>query len=447
MSIEKDLALTADFEKQYCINVFGPLPVAFTHGKGVYLYDTNGKKYMDMIGGIAVNSLGHGNKALTKAISTQAKKLIHCCNYYMIPQRAELAYKLCSKTFADKCFFCNSGAEANEAALKLARGYFYHKGIDKNEIITAKMSFHGRTLLTVCATGQEKFRRPFGPDCPGFSYAEYNNFEDLESKVTDKTAAVMLELIQGESGVRPANVEYIKQVRELCTKKNILLIFDEVQTGVGRTGKLFCYENYGVKPDILTTAKGLGGGVPIGAMLCTDEAAKGFELYDHGTTFGGNPLCCAAANAVLDEIYDNIILDNVASVSEAIFKELNGFKEKYSAITDVRGMGLLIAIDFSDKYTASGLKEKLLSDGFLVSSIGAHTIRIAPPLIITKREAMLFCGAIEKIIKADKKSSGYMVAGKAIPDVFGKAKLDKKADTSAKQEAEASADTKDTKGE
>ncbi len=432
MSIDNDLELISSFEKEYCINVFAPLQVAFSHGKGVYLYGVDGKKYMDMIGGIAVNSLGHGNRALTKAISTQAKKLIHCCNYYLIPQRAELAYKLCSKTFADKCFFSNSGAEANEAAIKIARGYFYHKGIDKNEIITAKMSFHGRTLLTCCATGQEKFRRPFAPYCPGFSYAEFNNFEDLESLITDKTAAIMLELIQGESGVNPASLEYIKNVRKLCTDRGVLLIIDEVQTGIGRTGKLFCYENYGIKPDILTTAKGLGGGVPIGAMLCTDEVAKGFLPGDHGSTFGGNPLCCAAANAVLDEISNKFILDNVIEVSEALIAQLKNLKSKYSAITSVRGMGLLIGIDFSDNFTAVGLKQRFLSEGFLVSSIGEHTIRIAPPLIISKKEAMIFCNALEKILKSDKKTSGFKKAGQAIP-----VEINKKNNT-----AEAKEDTK-----
>ena len=247
MNIENDLYLISDYDKKYCMQVFGPQQIAFTHGKGVYLYDTEGKKYMDMIGGIAVNSVGHGNPKLVKAISDQAKKVIHCCNYYLIPQRSELAYNLCSRSFADKCFFANSGAEANEGAIKLARGYFSHKGIDKYEIVTAKMSFHGRTMATITATGQPKFSEPFKPVVPGFRYAEFNNIDSFKEQVNDKTCAIMLELIQGESGVHPADKSFVLEIKKLCEEKGILLIIDEVQTGIGRTGTLFCYEQYGIQ--------------------------------------------------------------------------------------------------------------------------------------------------------------------------------------------------------
>ena len=406
MSIEKDLELTKLYDSKYVLNVFNPAPIAFTHGKGVWLYGADGKQYMDMIGGIAVNSLGHNNRDLVKAISDQAGNLIHCCNYYMIPQRSELAFKLCSHSFADKVFFCNSGAEANEAAIKIARGYFYYKGHpEKNEIITANMSFHGRTMATIAATGQEKFRIPFAPNVPGFKYVDYNDITAIEQAVDDKTCAIMLELVQGESGVHPADVTYIKQVKKLCVERGILLIVDEVQTGIGRTGRLFCYENYDIKPDIMTLAKGLAGGVPIGAMLCTDEVATGMKPGDHGSTFGGNPLACAAGNVVIDKLTDkdSNLLANVNSVSAFLFDKLNELKEKYNKIVDVRGEGLLIGIEFDESIQAAGMKTRLMQEGFLVSSIGTSTIRIAPPLIITQREAAMFVTALGKILKGNRK--------------------------------------------
>ena len=398
MSIENDLALISDFDKNYCLQVFAPLPVAFVKGKGSYLYDTQGTKYLDMIGGIAVNALGHGNPKLVSAISKQAKDLIHCSNYYYIPQRSELAYRLCRASFADKAFFCNSGAEANEAAIKLARGYFYYKGEARTEIITAEMSFHGRTYGSMTATGQEKFSKPFGPIVPGFKYVPFNDIDAIKLAITPKTAAIMLELIQGESGVRPADVEYVKAVRELCNEKGILLIFDEVQTGIGRTGKMFCYQNYGVTPDIMTLAKGLGGGVPIGAMLCTDEVATGFKVGDHGSTFGGNPLACAAGIAVLEYFGEANLLDNVNLVSAFLFEKLGKLKNKYSCVTSVRGLGLLIGIEFDETVIASGLREELMRNGFLVSAIGRSVIRIAPPLILTKSQANQFVRTLDSLL-------------------------------------------------
>jgi len=404
-TIENDLYLISDYDKKYCMQVFGPQQIAFTHGKGVYLYDTEGKKYMDMIGGIAVNSVGHGNPKLVKAISDQAKKVIHCCNYYLIPQRSELAYNLCRKSFADKCFFANSGAEANEGAIKLARGFFSHKGIDKYEIITANMSFHGRTMATITATGQPKFSEPFKPVVPGFKYAEFNNIESFKSQVNEHTAAIMLELIQGESGVHPADKSFVLEIKKLCQEKGLLLIIDEVQTGIGRTGTLFCYGQYGITPDIMTLAKGLGGGVPIGAVLATNGAATGFELGDHGSTFGGNPLCCAAANAVLEIIAENQLCFNAGTVSEFIVSRLNQIKEKRGYIKEVRGMGLLIGIEFDERIMASGMRDALRNKGFLVSAIGKSVIRIAPPLIIKEAEAAKFCQAIDQVLKETDKAT------------------------------------------
>lgn len=404
MSIENDLYLTKDYDKKYCMQVFAPLDVAFTKGKGSYLYDTEGNKYLDMIGGIAVNSVGHGHPVLTKAIADQAKKLIHCSNYYYIPGRSELAYNLCRKSFAEKVFFSNSGAEANEAAIKLARGYFHYKGEDRYEIITAKMSFHGRTMATIAATGQEKFRTPFEPVTPGFKYIEFNNIDELYAAVTDKTAAIMLELIQGESGVHPAAPDFVLAVRQLCNEKGILFIDDEIQTGVGRTGKLFCYEHYGVKPDIMTLAKGLAGGVPIGATLCTDEVASGFHVGDHGSTFGGNPLAMAAGNAVLGIITEEGLLSNADYVGDVMMEELQRLAQKYPQIVQVRGRGLLIGIEFSSLISASMMRSVLFKKGFLVSAIGTSTIRIAPPLTIAKYEALSFVSTLEKILKEESKN-------------------------------------------
>ena len=261
------------------------------------------------------------------------------------------------------------------------------------------MSFHGRTMGTVAATGQAKFQRPFEPNLPGFVHVPYNDIDALIEAVNPKTAAIMLELIQGESGVHPADLEYIQAVKKLCVEKGVLLIIDEVQTGVGRTGKMFCYQNYGIQPDIMTLAKGLGGGVPIGAMLTTNEVATGMKPGDHGSTFGGNPLACAAGNAVLEAIEEENIIDNVREVSEELFEKLNKLRSKYNCIRSVRGKGLLIGIEFDDTITAAGMREQLFTMGILVSAIGKSTIRLAPPLIITKAQANQFVKALDKILK------------------------------------------------
>ncbi|MCR4557482.1 MAG: acetylornithine transaminase [Saccharofermentans sp.] len=435
MSIENDFTLIRDYDVNYCLQVFNLQPVAFVKGRGCYLYDTEGNKYLDMIGGIAVNCLGYNHPKLTSAISSQAKNLIHACNYYYIPQKSELAYRLCRASFADKVFFCNSGAEANEAAIKLARSYFYYKDLKKYEIITADMSFHGRTMGTISATGQEKFSRPFEPVVPGFVHVPYNDIDAMIKAVNPHTAAIMLELIQGESGVHPADLEYIQAVKKLCVEKGILLIFDEVQTGIGRTGKMFCYQNYGVAPDIMTLAKGLGGGVPIGAMLTTNAIAVGMKPGDHGSTFGGNPLACAAGNAVMEAFEDEGIIDNVKEVSDELFEKLGKLRSKYNCIRSVRGKGLLIGIEFDDTITAQGMKDQLFSMGILVSAIGKSTIRLAPPLIINKSQAGQFVKAMDKILKntAGPKSvlgrlKDALPSKKQIKDAapsIGSAKIDK----------------------
>lgn len=379
--------------------VFGKrVPLVVDHGKGVYLYGTDGKKYMDMVGGIAVNTLGHSNGRLCRAISSQAKKVIHCCNYYYNEPQTMLAKKLVERSFADKVFFANSGAEANEGAIKLARGFWFKKGTPKPKIITATMSFHGRTMATIAATGQEKFRTPFEPVTPGFDYVPFNDFEALKSKVDAQTGAIMLELIQGESGVHPADFEYVQNVRKFCSANQILLIIDEVQTGVGRTGTFFAYEQYGIQPDILTLAKGLAGGVPIGAVLASKMAATGFGPGDHGSTFGGNPLACAAGLAVLEEIEAKNLLSNASSTSAYLFKKLASVGKKTHKIAEVRGKGLLIGIEL-DSGSASEVKMKLFEKGFLVSAIGSNVIRIAPPLILSKLQAIKFVSALQDVLE------------------------------------------------
>ena len=353
---------------------------------------------MDMIGGIAVNTLGHANSKLTRAISSQAKKVIHCCNYYYNEPQTMLAKKLTDMSFAEKAFFANSGAEANEGAIKLARGYWSRLGTPKPKIITAKMSFHGRTMATIAATGQEKFQTPFNPMVPGFEYVPYNDIEAIKRVADVETGAIMLELIQGESGVHPADFDYVQEVRKFCTANKILLIIDEVQTGVGRTGTFFAYEQYGIQPDIVTLAKGLAGGVPIGAVLANKAASTGFGPGDHGSTFGGNPLACAAALAVIEEIESKNLLGNSMNMGALLQKKLQNVAKKTKKISEVRGKGLLIGIEL-DSGSSAEVKMKLFEKGFLVSSIGSNVIRIAPPLIINRIHVYKFISALQDVLE------------------------------------------------
>ena len=301
-----------EMDKKYFMNTFGNrTPVCFEYGKGINLWDTDGKMYYDFLAGIAVSALGHSNPKLVNAIKTQAEKLIHCSSLYYIEPQAKLAKVIVENSCADKVFFANSGAEANEGAIKLARIYFGKKGKPgKFEIITLDKSFHGRTLATIAATGQDKYQKPYSPLTPSFSKVPINDLKALEKEITDATCAVMIEPIQGESGVNLTNIEYMMGVRKLCDEKGVLLIFDEVQCGLGRTGKLFGYQHFGIEPDIFTLAKALGGGFPIGALCAKDHVASAFEPGDHGSTFGGNPLACAAGLAVMDVILNEKLVEN-----------------------------------------------------------------------------------------------------------------------------------------
>lgn len=388
-----------EMDKKYFMNTYGDrTPVSFEYGKGIHLWDTNGKKYYDFLAGIAVSALGHAHPKLVSAIKTQAEKLIHCSSLYYIETQAKLAKTIVENSCADKVFFANSGAEANEGAIKLARIYFKKKGMPhKFEIITLDKSFHGRTLATIAATGQDKYQKPYSPLTPSFSKVPINDLAALEKEITDSTCAVMIEPIQGESGVNVTNIEYMKGVRELCTKKGVLLIFDEVQCGLGRTGRMFGYQHFDVEPDIFTLAKALGGGFPIGALCAKDHVAGAFEPGDHGSTFGGSPLACAAGLAVMDAMINEKLVENSEAMGEYLIEKLSLFIGKYKLITEVRGKGLMIGIQLaSDK--ASEIKEKCFEKGYLIGSVGKNIIRLLPPLIITREDIDSLIATLDAIL-------------------------------------------------
>lgn len=385
-------------DEQYYMNTFGKrLNVAFDRGEGIKLYSTEGEQYYDFLGGIAVNALGHSHPKFVNRLKEQLDKLLHTSSLYYIENQAKLAQKLCENSCADKAFFCSTGAEANEGAIKLAKIYFYKKGKENYEIISLDKSFHGRTLATVAATGQEKYQKPYRPLTPGFIQVEPDNIDAVYNAVTDKTAAIMIELIQGESGVYPMSVEYVKKLRELCDEKGIILIFDEVQTGMGRTGEYFAHQYYGVEPDIFTSAKALGGGIPIGAIGAKDFVAQAFEPGDHGTTFGGNPFATAAGLGVFEIYEEEKILENVKAMSAYFMSELEKIKEKHTdKIVELRNAGLLIGIELKGEY-ARDTFNKMFENKYL-TSLCKNTLRIAPPLIITKQDIDGFINVLDEIL-------------------------------------------------
>ena len=371
-------------EETYIMHTYGRFPIALDHGKGATLWDTEGKKYIDLTSGIGVNSLGHDNEALTTAVSEQAHKLMHACNLYYTEPMVQAAKKLVDAAGMGKIFFANSGAEANEGMIKLARKYSFDKyGEGRNKIITLKQSFHGRTVTTLKATGQDKFHQYFFPFTEGFDYAAANDLEDMTRKIDDTTCAVMMEMIQGEGGVLPLDKEFVQATAELCKEKDILLLIDEVQTGIGRTGSLFCYEQYGVQPNIISMAKGLGGGVPIGAVMADKKCQDVLGAGTHGTTFGGNPLCCAAANTVLDIVNKPEFLKSVQEKGEYLKKGILAIGSP--KVKTVRGMGLMLGI-VVDKDERAAMVSQLMEKGVLVLTAGTEAIRLLPPLVITKEE-------------------------------------------------------------
>jgi acetylornithine aminotransferase len=389
------------------MNTYARFPIAIERGRGCRLYDTEGKEYLDFVAGIATCTLGHAHPALIEAVSQQIQKLHHVSNLYYVPEQGELAKWIVDHSCADKVFFCNSGAEANEAAIKLVRKYA-HTVLDFLEqpvILTAHDSFHGRTLATITATGQPKYQKDFDPLMPGFAYIPYNSVEAIENAVADldegnrRVAAIMLEPLQGEGGVRPGDIEYFRRLRKMCDENNILLVFDEVQVGVGRTGKLWGYENLGVEPDIFTSAKGLAGGIPIGAMMCK-KFCDVFDPGAHASTFGGNPFACASGLAVLQTIERENILENVRERGEQLRAGLKAISAKYPDLfVDVRGWGLIDGMEIRKdiELTSPMIVNAALAEGLLIAPAGPKVLRFVPPLVVTEKDVN---EAIEKLEKA-----------------------------------------------
>ncbi len=366
------------------VDTYTRFPVAIVKGRGTRLWDANGREYLDFVSGIAVCNTGHNHPKVVAAIQAQAENLLHVSNLYNIEPQAKLGALLNANSFADRVFFCNSGSEANEAAIKLSRKYFSSRGDDRFQIITMKKSFHGRTFATLSATGQQKVQVGFEPLLETFAYAPFNDINAVEALITDRTAAILTEPIQGEGGVNLPDADYLKGLRRLCDENGLLLIFDEVQVGAGRTGKLFAYENYGVEPDIMTLAKGLGGGVAIGAMLATEQVAAALTPGTHGSTFGGNPLATAAAYAAVKAILEEGMLDNCKKVGAYLHDRLGGLREKYSFVKEVRGKGLILGVEI--EVPAAPIVTGCLERGLLILSAGEFVLRFLPALIVTEAE-------------------------------------------------------------
>ncbi|MGG3467757.1 acetylornithine transaminase [Neobacillus pocheonensis] len=381
---------------------YGRFPVTLVKGKGSYVWDDKDNQYLDFTSGIATCNLGHVPNAVKEKLEEQLQNLWHCSNLYNIPNQEKLAALLTANSCGDQVFFCNSGAEANEAAIKLARRYA-NKVKEKESpiIVTFHQSFHGRTLGTLTATGQEKIQQGFSPLMLGFSYLPFNDIDALEELISIKPAAVLLELVQGEGGVIPANKDWIKKLEQICKNNDILLMVDEIQTGIGRTGTLFAYEQFEIEPDVISIAKGLGSGFPIGAIIAKEEAAKGFEPGSHGSTFGGNPLATAAGLATVSHIIETKLLDQVKEISGYLDSQLQSLKEKYSFIKDIRGKGLLKGLVVETN--ALEIVQKAISNKLLILTAGPNVVRILPPLTVTKNEIVEFIKALEKTFQSIEK--------------------------------------------
>lgn len=386
--------------KQNLMNTYARFPVTFVRGEGLYAYDEEGRKYADFGSGISVNNLGHCHPAVVKAIAEQAQTLCHCSNLYWSEPQLDVAEYLVKYSGLDRVFFCNSGAEANEGAVKLARKYFYDKGrSDQYEIITMKKSFHGRTLATLTATGQDKVKTGFAPLPEGFVYAAFNEFEDLKAKVSEHTCAVMLEPVQGEGGIYPAEKDYLEQVAAFCKEKGLLLIFDEIQCGMGRTGTMFAYEQYGVKPDIVTNAKALGGGLPFGAFIASEEVAASFGPGSHGSTFGANPVAASASRAVFEVMEKEDMLSHVKTVGADLRDRLLELKEEFpEVIKDVRGLGLMLGMEVT--CGASAVVNACFDNGVVLLSAGPDVVRFLPPFIITEKDVDFLTETLKKAVNS-----------------------------------------------
>jgi len=381
---------------------YSRFPVTLVKGKGSYVWDDQGSQFLDFTSGIATCNLGHVPDPVKEKLEEQLQNLWHCSNLYNIPNQQQLAALLTANSCGDQVFFCNSGAEANEAAIKLARRYANNvKGSSSSEVVTFQQSFHGRTLATLTATGQEKIQHGFAPLMPGFSYLPFNDVEALDQLNTLKPAAVLLELVQGEGGVVPAHQEWVTKLAQICNNNDILLMVDEIQTGIGRTGTLFAYEQYSIEPDVISIAKGLGSGFPIGAIIAKEEAAKGFEPGSHGSTFGGNPLATAAGLATVTHIIESNLLEQVKETVEYLDQQLQALKGKYSFIKEIRGKGLLKGLVVETN--ALDIVQSAITNQLLILTAGPNVVRILPPLTVTKAEIDEFTVALEETFQSIEK--------------------------------------------
>ncbi len=378
------------------MNTYSRFPIAFDHGKGMYVWDADGKKYLDFVAGIAVNSLGYGHERLGEKIAEQAMKLIHVSNLYYTEPQIELAEMICEHSGFDKVFFCNSGAESIEAALKICRKYASMKSKPGRDIITMEHSFHGRTYGAVTATGQEKYQKGLAPLMPGIKHVPFNDIEALKAAVDKNTCGILLEPVQGEGGIHPADKEYLRAVRKICDENDIVLVFDEIQCGVGRCGELFAHQALGVTPDAATFAKGLAGGVPIGALMATNKLAEAFKPGDHASTFGGNPLATSAGTVVLDELFNNGLLENVKKQGEYLKNKLLELKGKYPIIKDVRGIGLMQGIELG--IPVAPVIAECINNGLLLVGAGTNVIRFVPALIVKSGDIDEAMRILEKAI-------------------------------------------------
>ncbi len=390
-----------ELEQEVLFDTYSRYPIAVKKGKGTKLYDFDGKEYTDLLAGIAVCNLGHCHPEITEAICDQAKSLVHVSNLFYTKEQLEFGWALLSTGDFQKVFFCNSGAEANEAAIKLARRYMQKvKGEFRYEIITLEGSFHGRTLATLTATGQDKVKEGFFPLPHGFVHAKINNLEDIKRKISDKTAAVMIEVIQGEGGIKPLDRDYVKGIYEICQKHDILLIIDEIQTGMGRTGKMWAYEHYDIHPDIITCAKAIANGLPMGAMMSTKKVAQGFGPGSHATTFGGGPILSRVGTKVIEIIKRDKLINRAEELGNYLLRILNDLKKRLPGlINEVRGKGLMIGIELNDKIDANRVFKELISRGYILNLTQGNVLRLLPPLIISKEELDEFSNTLEIVLK------------------------------------------------
>jgi predicted acetylornithine/succinylornithine family transaminase len=387
--------------KQYLADTYTRFPIVITKGEGCWLWDMNGHRYLDFLSGIAVCGLGHAHPAVVEALTAQAKKLFHVSNLFYMEPQVKAAEMLTAHSFGDKVFFCNSGAEANEAAIKLARRYSWKKyGEGRSTIIAMENSFHGRTMATISATGQPKFQIGFAPLQPGFVHVPFNDFEALEKSIDETTCAVMLEVIQSEGGVFVTDAEYVKKVRELTHNRDILLMLDEVQTGMGRTGTFFAYEQFGIEPDVMSLAKALGNGFPVGAIIAKDAVMAAFEPGTHASTFGGNPLAASAVIATINTLREEDVIRNCAEVGKYLQNGLIALKKKFSFITEIRGMGLIWGVEL----TANGdeIVKEFLKEGVILNCTKGKILRLIPPLIVKKEEIDIFLEMASRIFERVK---------------------------------------------